>query len=74
MEVAYIEPSALAKALCDDADGDSDNSPHITVVDVRDEGERESLGFIDGSDADPASESEVLRRLLQFGLYPQWSS
>ena len=41
---------------------------------TRDYGRAPSLGFIDGSDADPASESEVLRRLLQFGIYPQWSS
>ena len=41
---------------------------------TRDYGRAPSLGFIDGSDADPASESEVLRRLLQFGLVPQWSS
>ena len=41
---------------------------------TRDYGRAPSLGFIDGSDADPASESEVLRRLLQFGLDPQWSS
>ena len=41
---------------------------------TRDYGRAPSLGFIDGSDADPASESEILRRLLQFGLDPQWSS
>ena len=41
---------------------------------TRDYGRAPSLGFIDGSDADPASESEVLRRLLQFGIDPQWSS
>jgi len=41
---------------------------------TRDYGRAPSLGFIDGSDADPGSESEVLRRLLQFGIYPQWSS
>ena len=41
---------------------------------TRDYGRAPSLGFIDGSDADPASESEILRRLLQFGLHPQWSS
>ena len=41
---------------------------------TRDYGRAPSLGFIDGSDADPGSESEILRRLLQFGIYPQWSS
>ena len=41
---------------------------------TRDYGRAPSLSFIDGSDADPGSESEVLRRLLQFGIYPQWSS
>ena len=41
---------------------------------TRDYGRAPSLGFIDGSDADPASESEVLRRLLQFGIDPLWSS
>ena len=41
---------------------------------TRDYGRAPSLGFIDGSDADPASESEVLRRLLQLGIDPQWSS
>ena len=41
---------------------------------TRDYGRAPSLGFIDGSDADPGSESEVLRRLLQFGIDPQWSS
>jgi len=41
---------------------------------TRDYGRAPSLSFIDGSDADPASESEVLRRLLQFGIIPQWSS
>ena len=41
---------------------------------TRDYGRAPSLSFIDGSDADPASESEVLRRLLQFGIDPQWSS
>ena len=41
---------------------------------TRDFGRAPSLGFIDGSDADPGSESEVLRRLLQFGIDPQWSS
>ena len=34
---------------------------------TRDYGRAPSLSFIDGSDADPGSESDVLRRLLQFG-------
>jgi hypothetical protein len=40
---------------------------------TRDYGRAPSLGFIDGSDADPGSESEVLRRLLHFGIYPPLS-
>ena len=40
---------------------------------TRDYGRAPGLGFIDGSDADPGSESEVLRRLLHFGIYPPLS-
>ena len=37
---------------------------------TRDYGRTPSLGAVDGSDADPASEGEVLRRLLHFGIEP----